>query len=37
LGYSPPGLREAWEALAPIPRKPESQPPAAEGAAVQTP
>jgi len=27
-GWGPPGLHEAWETLAPIPRMPEMNPPA---------
>jgi hypothetical protein len=37
LGYGPPGLREAWEALAPIPRKLETPSPAASPAGEAAP
>jgi hypothetical protein len=37
LGYGPPGLREAWEALAPIPRKPQTPSPAASPAGEAAP
>ena len=37
LGYGPPGLREAWQALSPIPQKLETPAPAAAPAAETAP
>jgi len=37
LGYGPPGLREAWKALAPIPRPAEMPGPPASAASAAVP